>query len=203
MKSVVSDACGNSYLPSLFTVPCASKRCENGGTCQLVAANTYGCACPSLYTGAQCETSILSMSFSFDVETALNIPTGSVNHPCVTMPTAMCQNGGTCSVNGANYACKCASGWSGPNCSTQDSRSSVFADRGMNTLFLVTVVNVCTPNLCGAYGTCLQAVLPTGPVAFCSCSGRWTGKLCDVNMDGECPAVCEVIWRNGYRIFCS
>ena len=86
----------------------------------MVAANTYGCVCSNAYTGSQCETSILGMIVSFDVETPLNVPIGLVNHPCVTMPTSVCQNGGICSVNGATYACKCASGWSGPNCITQD-----------------------------------------------------------------------------------
>ncbi len=42
-----------------YIVPCASAPCENGGTCQLLATNTYGCVCPAEFTGARCETSIL------------------------------------------------------------------------------------------------------------------------------------------------
>jgi len=43
-----------------YIVPCASAPCENGGTCQLLATNTYGCVCTDEFTGARCETPILS-----------------------------------------------------------------------------------------------------------------------------------------------
>jgi hypothetical protein len=43
-------------------------------------------------------------------------------HPCVTMPEQVCWNGGTCTVNDADYgyACKCAPGWNGRNCEIQE-----------------------------------------------------------------------------------
>ncbi len=37
------------------------------------------------------------------------------------MPTTVCQNGGVCTVNGLDYLCKCAVGWSGTNCQTKES----------------------------------------------------------------------------------
>jgi hypothetical protein len=37
------------------------------------------------------------------------------------MPEIVCLNGGLCTVNGPNYLCKCAAGWTGANCETQDS----------------------------------------------------------------------------------
>ncbi len=43
------------------------------------------------------------------------------NHPCVTMPLTVCQNGGVCTINGPNYLCNCARGWTGTNCETKDS----------------------------------------------------------------------------------
>jgi hypothetical protein len=42
-----------------------------------------------------------------------------VTHPCVTTPN-LCLNGGTCTVNGANYLCKCTGGWGGTNCQIRD-----------------------------------------------------------------------------------
>jgi hypothetical protein len=42
-------------------------------------------------------------------------------HPCVTMPGTVCQNGGTCAINGSEYLCNCPMGWSGTNCDRQDS----------------------------------------------------------------------------------
>ena len=48
-------------------VPCALRPCENGGTCQLLSTNMYGCACPPEYTGSQCETpTICKMTDSAD-----------------------------------------------------------------------------------------------------------------------------------------
>ena len=45
-----------------------------------------------------------------------------VNHPCVTMPAQMCLNGGTCTISGIDYVCKCAPGWDGRNCEIQGSK---------------------------------------------------------------------------------
>ena len=44
-----------------------------------------------------------------------------VTHPCVTMASTVCQNGATCTINGAGYVCKCAQGWTGVNCDQQES----------------------------------------------------------------------------------
>jgi hypothetical protein len=42
------------------------------------------------------------------------------NHPCITMPSTVCQNGGVCTVNELDFICKCATGWSGRNCQTRE-----------------------------------------------------------------------------------
>jgi hypothetical protein len=42
----------------------------------------------------------------------------------------------------------------------------------------------CTPNPCGAHGTCFQAVLPTGPSIMCNCEAQWTGNFCETNIAG-------------------
>ncbi|CAF3411896.1 unnamed protein product [Rotaria sp. Silwood1] len=122
--------------------------CQNGGQCIQTVANTFACKCPTGYTGTQCETSV------------------SVTHPCVTMPGSICQNGGTCTMNGADYICGCAVGWTGKNCEMQETFTT------------------CNTNPCGAHGTCVQGISQNGPVVFCNCENRWTGKYCDVNLDG-------------------
>jgi hypothetical protein len=147
--------CGNGYTGTfcqVAPVPCATTPCQNGGQCELLAINTYGCVCPAQFTGTQCETSILA------------------NHPCVTMPSSVCQNGGTCTVNGADYLCNCAAGWSGPNCQTRQTFSS------------------CDPDPCGVHGTCFAISLPFGSTVYCNCEAQWTGKYCDVNTDVDCTA---------------
>ena len=54
----------------------------------------------------------------------------------------------------------------------------------LSTIFLLGTSS-CTPSPCGAHGTCISAVLPTGTLAVCNCEDRWTGKFCDVNMNGK------------------
>jgi hypothetical protein len=125
--------------------------CLNNGQCQQTGAGNYTCVCTSDYTGNQCETSILA------------------THACVTMPGTVCQNGATCTINGADYLCSCSMGWTGTNCETPDA------------------ITTCNPNPCGAHGTCQQAVLPTNALAvLCVCEAQWTGQYCDVNVADNC-----------------
>jgi hypothetical protein len=51
------------------------------------------------------------------------------NHPCVTNPASVCLNGGVCTINGADYLCNCAAGWSGTNCQTQGGMLSLLYNR--------------------------------------------------------------------------
>ncbi|CAF1156729.1 unnamed protein product [Rotaria magnacalcarata] len=132
---------------SILTPSACNPTCQNGGECSQTATNTFICICPPEYTGNQCETSVLE------------------NHPCIKNPATVCQNGGTCNINGANYLCSCAIGWTGQNCQTLQTTSS------------------CNSNPCGAHGTCI----PNGSGIFCNCENRWTGQYCDVNLDNVCP----------------
>jgi hypothetical protein len=93
--------CINGYFGAycqIAPVPCAATPCENGGQCELLASNAYGCVCPANFTGIRCETYILT------------------THPCVTMPDSLCLNGGTCTINDADYLCKCAPLYTGVRC---------------------------------------------------------------------------------------
>jgi len=146
---------------TLVTPTGCDPACENGGQCQQTSANTHACVCLPEYTGSQCQTSIIA------------------THPCTTMPGTVCQNGGTCTMNGAGYLCSCAIGWSGSNCETQNT------------------VTTCTPNPCGAHGTCFQAVLPTGPIIHCNCEAQWTGKFCDTNVAGTANCAADFCQSGG------
>ena len=89
-------------------------------------------------------------------------------HPCVTMPAVVCKNSGTCAVDGINYKCNCGIGWTGVNCETA-----------------IATATSCNPNPCGLHGTCAEATLGGSTVAICNCENDWTGKFCDVNMNGS------------------
>ena len=71
--------------------PCASIRCENGGTC--VSSPSLKCNCLQDFSGPRCE--------SYD--------------PCVSM---RCENGGTC-VLSPSLKCQCLKGFSGIRCQSK------------------------------------------------------------------------------------
>ncbi|CAF3898924.1 unnamed protein product [Rotaria sp. Silwood2] len=72
-----------------------------------------------------------------------------------------CQNG-IC----IGSSCKCNRGYTGTYCEIRD---------------------LCSFSPCGIHGTCMRINLPDGPMAYCNCEDRWTGKYCDVNIDENCP----------------
>jgi len=74
---------------------CTSSFCQHGGVC-VVVGGSPSCACPSGFTGRQCET----------VEGL-----GAV--ACAQNP---CLNGGTCAPSGDQFKCLCAPGWIGTLC---------------------------------------------------------------------------------------
>jgi len=74
---------------------CTASFCQHGGVC-VVVGGSPSCACPSGFTGRQCET----------VEGL-----GAV--ACAQNP---CLNGGTCAPSGDQFKCLCAPGWIGTLC---------------------------------------------------------------------------------------
>ena len=71
--------------------PCASMRCENGGTC--ISSPSLKCNCPQGFSGPRCE--------SYD--------------PCLSMH---CENNGTC-VPSPSLKCNCLKGFSGLRCQSK------------------------------------------------------------------------------------
>ncbi|XP_017013207.2 cubilin homolog [Drosophila takahashii] len=75
---------------------CASRPCENGGTCY----NTYGgfhCDCPTAFEGATCEV--------------------DVNECALYQGTDLgCQNGAECHNQFGSFSCLCPAGWHGMHC---------------------------------------------------------------------------------------
>ncbi|CAF4375540.1 unnamed protein product, partial [Rotaria socialis] len=126
----------------IVTPSACNPSCRNGGECSQTATNTFICICPPEYTGNQCETSVLD------------------NHPCITIPTIVCQNGGTCNINGADYLCSCAIGWTGRNCQTPQ--------------------NSCPVDYCLSGGTCQM----NGSAPYCNCPATHFGQRCEILIGG-------------------
>ncbi|AKU99152.1 hypothetical protein AKJ09_05816 [Labilithrix luteola] len=72
---------------------CASKPCQNGGTCTDTESG-HTCKCPAGYGGANCETNV---------------------DECAANP---CKNGGTCTDGVNSYTCQCAATYEGAQCTS-------------------------------------------------------------------------------------
>ncbi len=59
--------------------------CENGGSCGLIAENTYGCVCPEEFTGARCETFILGREIVSQMKILSSVH-------CLISQSSMCNN---------------------------------------------------------------------------------------------------------------
>ena len=106
---------------------CKDKPCDNGGTCK-DGIGTYKCVCPTGFTGADCEKSLLKfISFyknidpdssnlidnlqfysNYDFHSVLDID------DCQPNP---CKNNGVCADGINSYTCDCTHGFIGDNCS--------------------------------------------------------------------------------------
>jgi hypothetical protein len=100
-----------------------------------------------------------------------------VNHPCVTNPNAVCLNGGTCTINGAGYVCKCPTGWSGENCRTQDGSQKVFIVEDTGRMIALILVS-CPVGYCLNNSTCRL----NGYTIYCDCPQLYTGQRCETSI---------------------
>jgi len=78
--------------------------------------------------------------------------------PCNPNP---CKNGGTCAVDGDQFTCTCAAGFSGDTCETN--------------------IDDCTPNPCENGGTCIDGVNGFQ----CQCLEGYTGDRCEKTGDPQ------------------
>ncbi len=178
------DTCDTAanYVPSNVTTgacilnPCLGQTCSGHGTCSQSASDTAQCACTTGYTGplcAGCDTAGGYIASTLSPGTC--IPT-----PCTA---SACNSHGTCTVVNDAASCACATGWTGPtcsscatgytgaNCDTCDTAGGYVA----STLVPGTcIVNPCAGQTCSGHGTC--SVVNDAP--SCACTTGYTGPLC-------------------------
>jgi hypothetical protein len=147
-----TDFTGERCETPIVTPSGCNPPCLNGGQCLQNASNVFSCVCSTNFTGIQCETSVIAI------------------HPCVATPGTVCQNGGTCTMNGSGFLCNCPTGFGGVNCEIQ-----------------TTMPTTCAANTCGTHGNCRQFVTQGGePIAICICDSQWTGNFCETNLAANC-----------------
>ena len=127
----------NAFMTWLFSFladdPCNPDPCKNAATCQVLPLNSYYCACPVGWTGANCEEGICSKQLrvlillfgQLKMCTCFRESLYSKNNLfpfCVldikecSLTYNICQNGGTCEERLGDYYCSCALGFAGKNC---------------------------------------------------------------------------------------
>uniref|UniRef100_A0A1I7XJY0 Cadherin domain protein n=1 Tax=Heterorhabditis bacteriophora TaxID=37862 RepID=A0A1I7XJY0_HETBA len=115
---------------AMAATPCSEAPCQNGATCHVIGS-TYRCSCPTRYTGAHCEVD---------------------SDPCGSRP---CPLGIQCIPFYNDYLCKCPNGFTGKRCETRGYGTVI---NPFSLLFLIhyfEVEDVCAPQPCGRYGTCI------------------------------------------------
>ncbi|KAM8874516.1 sushi, nidogen and EGF-like domain-containing protein 1 isoform 2-T2 [Spinachia spinachia] len=110
---------------------CASRPCQNGGTCE-DQINSFLCHCPPGYTGSQCETDVDECKDKPCLNNALCVQ-GTGSFTCVCEPgytgvlcetdineceAQPCLSGGECVDQVANFTCVCPVAFTGELCET-------------------------------------------------------------------------------------
>ncbi|XP_072049427.1 uncharacterized protein [Amphiura filiformis] len=152
MNPTCCDCTGIAFVGMVCELPvsltCDPNPCLNGGLCTLDQSNQkgYRCNCDDTgYTGGICE----------------NIIAG----PCTPSP---CLNGGQCSINGNQFTCSCATGYTGTVCEDLE--------------------GPCSPSPCLNGGQCSI----NGNQFTCSCATGYTGSVCEVADSDPCnPNPCN------------
>ncbi|RZF46822.1 hypothetical protein LSTR_LSTR008054 [Laodelphax striatellus] len=154
--------------------------CQNGGTCENTAPDSFLCNCPEGFSGLNCEI---------------------VDNPCVTGP---CANGGACLETAGQFHCVCAAGWTGSTCRINiDECQSSPCQNGGTCIDLVNGYSCsCTsawegPNCQFDANECLNSPCINADSCqnvvgdyICKCQKGWTGKNCDININ-DCHGQCQ------------
>ncbi|XP_013363511.1 PREDICTED: sushi, nidogen and EGF-like domain-containing protein 1 isoform X2 [Chinchilla lanigera] len=165
---------------------CASRPCQNGGTCTH-GVNSFSCQCPAGFRGPTCE-SAQSLCDSKECQNGGQCQGDSGSAVCVCRPgytgascetdvdecsSDPCLNGGACVDLAGNYSCVCAEPFAGPHCET-----------GSRPL-----PDACFSAPCENGGTCVDA--DQGYV--CECPEGFMGLDCKERTHNDCEC------RNGGR----
>ena len=172
-------------------------QCKNGATCIQGSKKGYFCQCPENFSGEFCDVPKKSCS--------------AVAREQKIAISQVCKNGGKCEDVGDFHQCRCASGFSGDHCESEQSlcenrrchnggRCNEQTGRcdclpAWTGLQCETAVNACARNPCKNFGECTDT--PYDPVRpfVCSCLRGTSGDRCEYNEnncedtmpDGELP----------------
>ncbi len=157
-------------------VACTGMPCQNGATCS-EADGGYTCACPTGFSGKNCQINVDDCSPNPCANGATCVD-GITSHTCNCAPgfsgancetnvdecaAAPCLNGGTCTDGVNSYSCNCVAGFSGTNCQTN--------------------IDECEANPCFNGGSCTDGVNSYS----CDCAAGFSGTNCQTDID-ECAA---------------
>ncbi|CAF0854901.1 unnamed protein product [Rotaria sordida] len=134
VRQTTINKCLTPDIPICDFVQCGNGSCVKDEN----SLNCYQCKCSPGYVGQLCDETIVLPS--------------SCN--------PVCQNGGTCVMNGAAYTCSCATGWTGPICDIPEHN--------------------CPIGFCQNGGTCRM----DGMNPYCNCPTIYTGQRCETLIPG-------------------
>lgn len=161
--STVSTTLTTTAAP-LALCPATSNICQNGGACFIQNGATIICKCQPNFTGAFCETPLLTTTTTTTVAAVALCPTTPI----------VCKNGGTCFIlNGSTIKCQCPPNYTGTYC---DILVTTTATTITTTRVASTQVNDPCASLTCKYGG--QKIVDPSGVCKCKCLDNFYGFDC-------------------------
>ena len=170
-------------LCEIFTDPCLSQPCANGGSC-LSTPTAYNCTCLKPWTGNTCQTRFGGSGCEInpclndgeceeqpDTEKGYvckchneNAGDNCESNVCLNKP---CHNGGTCvSIDSTSFECLCPVGFSGSYCDLVSSTPK--------TTVAPTLQDICHGVICKNGGVCIS----NSNGFKCTCTLKYFGPYC-------------------------
>lgn len=150
---------------------CRSNPCQNNATC-INIADYFRCECTKDYVGEYCEREYNPCKNSpkcinggscvlYDFNSTRCIcPSNYTGESCENLMSCDCKNNGTCNVE--SWTCECPPQWTGLDCSIDK--------------------NDCLSQPCLNDGTCIDIPAINGGGFTCTCSGKFSGRLCAADL---------------------